>query len=343
MSIFHSDGIDIVAISATVPKCKKAKEDYVDKFGEIAVERFEKVTGIKEVHQVSQNQTASDLGYEAAERIIQELKIDRNAIGLLVFVTNSPDYRFPASACVLQHRLKLSIECAAFDVGLGCSGFIYGLQVAASMMPDDRQYALLIIGDTISKLNIQNDKSVAMMFGDAGAAVLLRKNNAVENVSLLRTDGARFRAIISVGGGFRDMDPEHEYAFFMDGMGVFAFSTSDVPDAIADYLEVIGVGIDSFDIIAMHQANRLIVDRISHKLKISKEKIPVTLDKYGNTGGVSIPLTLCDFYGRKKNGVQNVLMVGFGVGLSWGITSLAVNTEHILPIISTDSYYQDGG
>lgn len=343
MSVFRSGGIEITAISAAVPKCKKTREDYVDKFGATAVERFEKVTGIKEVHQASHNQTASDLGYEAAERVIHEMRIDRNEIGLLVFVTNSPDYRFPASACILQHRLKLSVECAAFDMGLGCSGFIYGLQAVAGMMPDDRQYALLIIGDTISRLNIQDDKSVAMMFGDAGAAVLLRKNNDIQNTSLLRTDGSRFRNITSIGGGFRDMDPEHEYAFFMDGMGVFAFSTSDVPSAIGDYLKATNLDINFFDIVLMHQANQLIVDRISHKLGIPKEKIPVTLDRYGNTGGASIPLTLCDFYGGKKSGVQNVLMAGFGVGLSWGVTSLAVNTECILPVICTDSYYQDNG
>jgi 3-oxoacyl-[acyl-carrier-protein] synthase-3 len=272
-----------------------------------------------------------------------------------MLVTQSPDYRRPSSACVLHKRLGLSIDCAALEINMGCSGFVYGMQTAMNMMEQsDAEYALLLIGETASKLVDPKDKSIVMMYGDAGAAILLERQKDAKTCSLLRTDGNRFKTISLPAGGFRDMNPPRErflcsdgiertlYDIYMEGTSVFSFSISDVPQALKDYLEHTGTSVEDYGVFVFHQANQFIIKQISRKLKLPVDKVPISLDRYGNTGGISIPLTLCDRYGDKDEGAVRALMSGFGIGLSWGITNAVIDTKKVFPIMKTKDYFREG-
>lgn len=352
---FKSENITIAGIAAAVPKNKKTAKDFMQVFDEETVHKFMKNTGIRMVRQALPEQTAGDLGYEAASQLLERMQVSREQIGVVAFVTQSPDYRRPATACVLHKRLELSQECAAFDVGLGCSGFVYGHQIVeAFMMTSEMPYGLLILGETASKLVNPKDKSIAMMFGDAGAAVLYKRENGHAHTTLLRSDGSRFQSIILPAGGFRDMYPpkkthvcsdgieRSKYDIFMDGVAVFAFSISDIPVAIHDYLDKTGTDIKDYKKIILHQANQFIVKQIGKKFNVEKERLPMVLDRYGNVGGISIPLTLCDCYGAAENVKERILASGFGIGLSWGVTSFSVDSTHIYPVFETDNYYKEG-
>ena len=355
MAFVYSDGIGIAGIACAVPDNQVTVDSFIPVFGEEIPAKFSAGTGIKAMYKALPNQTAGDLAYAAAESLFSHITIDRNKIGALVFVTQSPDYRRPATACVLQHRLGLSMDCAAMDVGLGCSGFIYGLQTAMSLMEhSDMEYCLLLLGETASKLVHPLDRSVVMMYGDAGAAILLERQAAAKTTTLLRSDGGRFKAIILPAGGFRDMNPSHDsflcndgierslYDIYMEGTSVFSFSISDVPKAIQEYLRKTNTVPSDYDLFLFHQANYFIIRQLSKKLNVSKEKVPISLDKYGNTGGISIPLTLCSNYVECNIGVKKILMAGFGIGLSWGVTSTEIDTAKVFPVVKTKDWYIEG-
>ena len=251
-------------------------------------------------------------------------------------------------------RLKLPLECSALDVGHGCAGFVYGQQIVLSLMSQsDMKYGLLILGETASKLAGKHDHS-SMIFGDAGAAILYeRKTNSVIH-TVLRTDGSGYRAIILPAGGFRDLNPEREevvcsdgvsrtkYDLYMDGMSVLTFSINRVPQTVREFYERAGTSLDDYDMFALHQANHFIMKQIMKRLYLPAEKVPVSLDRYGNTSSASIPLTICDALGSKSLGRKKILASGFGVGLAWGVTELDVDAGSILPIIETDKYFSDG-
>lgn len=355
MSLFQSKGIGIAGIACAVPKNRVTVDSFIPVFGEEVTNKFTTGTGIKATYKALPEQTASDLAVAAAEELFSHIGVMRSDIGAMFLVTQSPDYRRPSSASIVQHRLNLSIDCTCMEINLGCSGFVYGLQTAMSMMQSsDYQYALLLLGETATKLVDPLDKSIVMMYGDAGAAILLERRAGTSTISLLRSDGSRFRAIVLPAGGFRDMNPGHErficsdgierslYDIFMDGTSVFAFSISDVPQAIADYLKVTNTTVSDYNAFVFHQANQFIIKQLIRKMKLPKEQVPISLDRYGNTGGISIPLTLCDSYGSEDGKTVNALISGFGIGLSWGVANIEVNSDAIYPVIETDDYYKEG-
>lgn len=216
------------------------------------------------------------------------------------------------------------------------------------------KYCLFLMGETASKLVDPLDKSIVMMYGDAGAAILLERDSKANVTSLLRSDGGRFKSIILPAGGFRDMNPPKDrfvcndgierslYDIYMEGISVFSFSITDVPKAIIDYFEYTKTSVDHYDLFLFHQANQFIIKQLSKKLKITKEKVPISLDEYGNSGGVSIPLTLCVNYGDKGQEIKKVFMAGFGIGLSWGVTSVDLDMKMIFPVVKTKDWYTDG-
>ena len=355
MSFFFFDNIAISGISAAVPKIIRRTEDLYAVYGKDTIEKFLKATGIKEVHVSAKNQTASDLGFVAAKKLLKQKNVSRDDIGLLIFGAHSFDYRRPATACVLHKRLKLTEKCAAFDVNLGCSAFVYSIQIAASMMQNSNiQKALVITGETVSKLANPRDRSVALMFGDAGCAILLEKKKAKMSGSLY-TDGNGFKAIIAPAGGFRNLDASKTefifsdgiirnlYNIWMNGTDVFAFSITTVPKAIDIYMKKVGTNVDSYDYFILHQANYLIQNHILKKLNIPDLKAPISFDRYGNTSAASIPLTLCDAFGHEtENRHISFLSCGFGVGLSWGVLATEISTADVFPIVETDGYFKEG-
>ncbi|MBQ9664118.1 MAG: ketoacyl-ACP synthase III [Oscillospiraceae bacterium] len=356
MAFFLNHGIKIAGIATAVPDNPVPVESFTDRFGEEAVKRFSEGTGIRSIYNALPDQTASDLACAAAEELFSHEPVDREQIGVMVFVTQSPDYRRPSSACILQKRLALPMDCACVEVELGCSGFVYGLQTAMSMMAScETEYGLLLIGETASKLVDPMDKSIVMMYGDAGAAILLKKEGKEIVSTLLKSDGSRYKAIVLPAGGFRDMNPGHErfvcsdgierslYDIFMDGTSVFSFSISDVPQTIREYYAKTGTTADDYDVIVLHQANQYILKQVVKRIKAPAEKVPISIDRFGNTGGISIPLTLCDRYGEISDaGTVKALMSGFGIGLSWGVTAARIDTAAVYPIIKTDHCYMEG-
>lgn len=355
MVYLKKSGSEIVAISCSVPSRKISIKSYYNVFDKNTVDRFINNTGIDFVHRTLPNQTASDLGYEAAKRLFEKFNIPIKEVGILLFASQSPDYRKPATACVLHKRLELDTACAAFDVNLGCSSFVYCDQIITSLLStSESTYGLLILGETSSKLVSPNDASMAMMFGDAGAAILYRKIDRDTTTSLLMTDGNRYTSIIVPSGGFRDMSPQEEYYIspdgktrskfnsYMDGVGVFSFAVTDVVNSIKDYLNKTGNSINTYDFIVLHQANELILTRIIQKLRIPESKMLKSLKDYGNTSGVSIPLSIARHFGEQHQGIKRILAVGYGIGLSWGICDLVINTDNVLEIIETERIYDDG-
>lgn len=355
MAFFSTQGIGIAGIACAVPDNYVSVGSFIPTFGEEVISKFIAGVGIKGMYRALPDQTAGDLAYAAAENLFSHLPVDREKIGALVFVTQSGDYRRPSTACVLQHRLGLSMDCAALEINLGCSGFVYGLQTAMSMMSQsDMEYALLLMGETASKLVHPQDKSVAMMYGDAGAAVLLRRDPKAATKTLLCTDGGRFKAIILPAGGFRDMNPPDDrflcndgierslYDIYMEGTTVFSFSISDVPKTIQTYLERTGTTTEDYDLFLFHQANQFIIKQLTKKMKVDPDKVPISLDRYGNSGGISIPLTLCANYAGTGTGPARLFMAGFGIGLSWGVASATVDLETIFPIVKTKDWFVEG-
>ena len=355
-SEFHN--IKVAGMAVAVPKTREViAEKYGPIFGEKTVEKFSATTGVVERRVAREEQTASDFAYTAAEKLLSAKEIDRESIGICIFVTQTPDYRMPASACVLHKRLGLPKDCIAFDINLGCSGFVYGMQVVSSLMQTiDIKYGLLLVGNTNTKYIAPTDSSAVMLFGDSGSATLLEKEDVAPLISTAcRTDGEKFKAVIIPSGACRnrtaprervkwgDGNERSDYDIYMNGMDVFTFTIAEVPALVNEFIEKTGIDKDGFDCYALHQANCLILKQLVKKVKLGKEKVHISMDRYGNTSATSIPVTLCDRYGDCSDGEnKKIFSCGFGTGLSWGIAAFEVNPSNILPIIETDDYYKDG-
>jgi 3-oxoacyl-[acyl-carrier-protein] synthase-3 len=357
MPYFQCPRIKIAGIACAVPEEEVSVDSLASIFGQEAVSKFQALTGIHRFRRTHDRQTASDLGFAAAKHLLAAKAINPAEIGAIIFVSHSTDYLRPATACVLHKRLGLSKECAAFDVNLGCSAYPYGLFQAASLiLNSDIDTALLICAETLSKLVAPKDRSTAPLFGDCGTATLLRKSEQEGGLKgIVRTDGSGYRAVIVPAGGFRnrfapsqtlqwpDGNERSLYDIYMDGASVFHFTITQVPELLNDFLAKCDVSLNQYDCLALHQANLLILKQIARKLNVSMEKVPISLDRYGNTSSASIPLTLCDAYSSclSRDRIR-VLMCGFGVGLSLGVASVEVSTDDLLPVITTAECFDEG-
>ena len=357
MAIFNFNGIRIAAMATAMPSHEVRPDDFKEQFGEEEVEKFKKMTGVISSRKASYHQTTGDLGYAAAECLIKEKNVNKDDIGALVVSTHSPDYPRPATAFIVQKRLGLNKECACFDISLGCSSVVYGIQVVASMMKQSNiNKALLIAGDTGSKTVNPRDKSKVMLGGDVGVCLLIEKTDESEPIhSLVRSDGNGYRYLIVPGGGCRNMNPSHEevmcedgierslYDSFMRGTSVFTFTVFDIPKIIKDFLAQTETTMEDYDCFALHQANLYILKQIAKKAKIPEDKMPITLPKYGNTSGASPVVSMCDRYADDNSDEPiNVMLCGFGIGLSWGVTSFKIAPKDILPIIYDDTVFEEG-
>lgn len=302
---------------------------------------FEK-TGIRARHVVGPEETASDLAYHAAEKLLAGE--DRASVGFLLLCTQTPDYLLPTSACLLQDRLKLSTRTGALDFNLGCSGFIYGLALGQSLIQSGLSDNLLLLtADSYTKFIHPMDKSARTIFGDAGAATLLKASSKNRLHSfVLGTDGSGYdRIMIKVGGArFRPgSEPETETTdasgnvrspscLAMDGPEVFNFTLQCVPALVADVLAKASLTLDQIDLVVFHQANAFMLEHLRRKLRIPKEKFVLCLENCGNTVSVTIPIALESALrlGQLKAPAK-VLLAGFGVGLSWGGCILEWNEQ----------------
>jgi 3-oxoacyl-[acyl-carrier-protein] synthase-3 len=357
MAIFTFNNIKIGGIAAAVPSSIEKTTKYNEIFGEDEVKKFIEQTGIQETRRTSKHQTTSDLGYIAAQKILTERGISPSEIGAIVFASHSPDYRRPATAFILQKRLGVPTDAAVFDISLGCSSLVYGVQVLGSMMQNsDIKKALLITGDTAGKSVYPTDRSSVMLFGEAGAAILLEKTDEENKItSILKSDGNGYRYMIVPGGGYRYLNPSDEvfdckdgnkrtlYNSFIQGTAVFTFTIFDVPQLIKDFLQNTQTEIQDYDTFAFHQANLYILKQIAKKVKIPMERMPISLHKYGNTSGASPLVSLIDAYANNpEKKIINTLFCGFGIGVSLGIFSAEIDTQYIYPMIEDDSIFEEG-
>jgi len=345
-------------VACAVPKNEIKTESYKPIFGDEEVEKFMAMTGVKASHRTLEHQTCSDLGYRAARELLAHKGVKPEEIGTLLFSSHSPDYRRPSTAFVLQHRLGVPEEAVCYDISLGCSSLVVGMQTMASIMStSDMRYGLLFVGDTAGKSVNPHDRSSAMLFGEAGAVMLLEKtqNDADQIKALVRSDGSGYKYMIIPGGGYRNLHASEEVVMcadgnerslmnsFIQGTSVFTFTIFDVPRLIKDFWKQTATGPDDYDCFAFHQANLYILKQIAKKTKIPFDRMPITLDRYGNTSGASAIVSLCDVYGAgNDNKTIKVMACGFGIGISLGATSFEINTDDILPIMEDDEIYTEG-
>lgn len=341
------EGVKITGMACAVPTNIENICDFSVIFGKEQVEKFIAVTGVRERRCVEEKQTNSDLCYVAAERIIAHKGYEKSSFDGIVLVTQTPDYVMPATAHILHKRLGFSKDCMAFDINLGCSGFVYSLNVIAAMIKSNAlKRVLLCCGEAHTVLSPTDDKSISMLFGDAGSAMIVEAGDDTIH-TLLKADGEGYRAIIMPGISARvKIDVDHfNYDLakeIMDGSAIFEFTLTQVPRSFEEYFETFGGTIDGFDYCIFHQANLFILEHIRKKIKLPREKMPISMDRYGNTSSVTIPLTIADLCQREpvKEHIHFITS-GFGVGLSWGIADFTMDRKDILPIIETDDYFEE--
>jgi len=353
MILSEFDNISITGISVALPTKQYKIEDFIGKFGEETVRKFSDITGVKSLYRSQLTQTASDLGFEAANNLFQKKQINHDEIDLLIFVTCKPDYRLPSSVSVIHKRLKLKKECACFDINLGCSGYINGLLTAYSLLNNsDCTKILLVTGDTSIRTISERDKSSYMLFGDCGSATLIEKQDTSNKAYFsVRSDGKRFKSIIVPAGAFRNIGASEEevlcaddnyrslYNTYMQGLNVFNFTISDVPKMIKEFMDLIKTDVNTYDCFAFHQANLFILKKLLKKLKIPSERFHVSIDKYGNTSSNTIPLVIADRYANSEKKDLRLFLSGFGIGLSWGCVDVSIDSDVILPLYFTDRFY----
>jgi 3-oxoacyl-[acyl-carrier-protein] synthase-3 len=337
MSFTAIRGPKIAAISTCVPLRRFSNLTETKQFTETEVKKVVALAGVRSRRLADESICSSDLCSLAADKILNSLGWERNSVGALIMVTQSPDYLLPSTSCVLHKRIGLSDECAAFDVGLGCSGYPYGLWLGAMMINSGAiQRVLLLHGETPSRFSDQSDRSVSLLFGDAGSATALEAgtSKAFENWFFkLHTDGSGCNDMIIEAGGFRKRfseDPQ-EYCVRMNGANIFNFTIKRVPPLIKDTLECSKTELDEVDYFIFHQSNQFIIKHLIKKLEIPDKKVPLTLGEFGNTGGASIPLTITmgDLV-RPKDRALKMMLVGYGVGLSWGSALVTLDPDTLL-------------
>lgn len=286
------------------------------------VKKVVAMAGVRERRVVDSGVTSADLCFEAAERLLQQLGWERESVSGLIFVTQSPDYFLPSTSCLLQEWLGLGDDCAAFDVGLGCSGYPYGLYIAAAMLrAGGHRRILMLHGETPSLFVHPEDHATTLLFSDAGSATALEiDDGSMSGHFCLHSDGSGYAGLIIRGGAFRDRvpaDPRHLY-LQMDGAGIFNFTLARVPPLIREALELSGRAVDEIHAYVFHQSNRFIMKHLAKKCGLPEQKLPFILDRYGNSGGPSVALALTEGVPGEGRQAARAMMVGYGVGLSWG-------------------------
>jgi 3-oxoacyl-[acyl-carrier-protein] synthase III len=318
-----------------------SNRDLAAEFPEWPVEKIQGKTGIAERHVAAENECASDLAVMACQKLFASGACSPGEIDYLLLCTQSPDYFLPTTACLLQHRLGIPTNAGALDFNLGCSGFVYGLGLAQGLIQTGQASKLLLVtAETYTKFIHPRDRSVRTLFGDAAAVTLL---TAAPGASELRssyifgTDGSGANNLIVPAGGLRQRctpktaevhsdvagSARNAESLFMDGAEIFNFTLRAIPACIAQLLDRSGKDLELVDLFVFHQANRYMLDHLRGKLKIPSEKFYLWLESCGNTVSSTIPIALKHAIadGRLRPG-QTVMLVGFGVGYSWGATLL---------------------
>lgn len=325
------ENVCITAISACIPADKAFNKDLTSIMGDDEVKKIIQSVGITERRISDKDTFSSDLCYAAAKKLMEDNRIHPDSIDMLLFMSQGGDYRIPATACILQHRLGLSKDCAAMDLSLGCSGYVYALSCAmayASMPGINR--VLLLDGETFSKIVNPRDKVNVPLYGDGGTATLIEKSCGHNNTFILHTDGSGEDAV-KIHAGMRNPitsescvvsereegNYRSDLEVYMDGMEVFNFAIRVVPKGVKDILKETSYDLNDIDWLVFHQSNRFMTDFFVKKLKADPNKVPYCISYLGNTSSASVPLTIVSELKGKTDNAYKVILCGFGAGLSW--------------------------
>jgi len=347
MANWTASGIRLSGVASAVPERTLNPDDVAARFGPQDAAKIIDSMGVKTRHVVSGSTCTSDLCQAAADRLIDDLNWERDSIDALIFVTQTPDYVLPATACALHGRLGLGRQCLAFDVNLGCSGFVYGLAMASRLLgAGSVRRALLLVGDTASRIVSPEDRSAAPLFGDAGTATALEYDVSAPDMFFeLGTDGTGAEHLIIPAGGFRcpssgdsAVRTERENGnirsdedLFMNGAEVFMFTLSEVPGLVKRTLAGAGWTMDDTDGVILHQANAFMLNHLRKRLKLPEDKFILALEDYGNTSSASIPLAMTQTWStRPLEQPLKLVLGGFGVGWSWAGAAVVCD-QPVLP------------
>ena len=346
MARWNIHNVRVAGVSACVPKKIVRTEDFPF-FNQEEAEVFNNTVGICERRLGPSTLCASDLCQEAAEKLIAELGWEKESIDMLIFESVTGDYKTPPTSCILQDRLGLSEDCFCVDIPMGCCGCMYALNVAGNMLTTgDARRALLLIGDTAMRMGSMQDKSRVPLFGDSGTVIALEYDTTADPILIdFHTQGSGFKALMTPHGGYRHpITPESfiQEDFgngiirapkdaLIDGMAVFTFAISKPARTVVKLMEELGIDKDNdIDYYLIHQANKLIVDRVVKKMKLPLEKVPYNLEQFGNTGPASLPLLMVTRLREQLVQDKTTRLLGstFGLGLSWG--TMLLNVKNIV-------------
>lgn len=347
MGLYKYRDVGLKYLSATVPKKVVRTHDFVTCYSEDSINKFIEATGVEERRFATNDVCASDLCCNAANEIFMQTDLCREDIDVLIFVTQTPDFKIPGNSILMQDRLKLSSDTLTYDVNMSCSGFIHGLLMAYSFLQSSSvDYVMLLVGDTLSKLISTRDKGTGLLLGDAGiAAVLGKDKNFGESWFSMNTEGNNLQSVFLPAGGCRlpssystlemntyeDGSVRNKEQIVMVGPDVFSFAISHLPKDVKKMLDFSGKAITDVDKFVFHQANNFMMDYIAKKCKVDRTKILHSIQKYGNTAGTSIPLCLVE----NQNIINTndlILMNAIGAGFTYGSVLLNLSDCRILPL-----------
>lgn len=344
MAIVSIENIKLTGLAACVPQFEYNNNDY-DLIPPAERTLLINTIGVEKRRMAGARITTSDMCQKAAGKLFEEMQISPAEIDIVIFVSQSRDYILPCTAIVLQNKMGIPVTSLAFDVPLGCSGYVYGMYIMGSILSKGQiKKGLLLVGDISTMSTSYLDPSTFPLFGDSGTATVFEYDKTAEPVWFnLQSDGGGWEAISIPEGGTRNFPKEdsfrlkevmpgikrNRFQLHLNGIEVFNFSLREVVPNIKTLLSHISKNTADFDYYLFHQANKLMNESIRKKLKLGPEKVPYTLNKYGNTSSASIPLTMVSEIRKElKENELNLILSGFGVGLSWG--SAAVKTNKII-------------
>ena len=336
-------------VTGTVPN-HPVKSTELDVFTQEDAELFDNTVGILNRYLAPDNICASDLCCDAAERLMAALGWEKESIDILVFASVTGDYKTPPTSGILQERLGLPTSTFVIDLPMGCCGTLYAITVAGNLLTaGTAKRALLLIGDTASRMGSYKDKSRVPLFGDAGMAMALEYDTTADQIAIeMNTLGSGYQALMTPHGGYRHpITPEESFEYqdfgngiirtpkdaLINGMDVFSFAITKPPISIKKMMEKYKLTTDNVDYFLIHQANKLIVDRIVKKLKLPIEKVPYDLQEFGNLGGASIPMLMTyNLIDELQTRPLTLVCSAFGLGLTWGTMVLRTKEMMVLPI-----------
>ena len=349
MAVWNIKNVSLRGVTGTVPD-NPVKSADLPIFTQEEADTFDRTVGIRNRYIAPDSICSSDLCQDAGERLLEALGWEKESVDVLLFVSVTGDYKTPPTSAILQDRMGLPNTCFVLDVPMGCCGCIYGITVAGNLLSaGTAKRALVLVGDTGLRMGSMQDKSRVPLFGDSGTAMALEYDSSAEDILVdMNTLGAGYRALMTPHGGYRrpmtkDSFENEDFGngiirapkdALINGMDVFSFAISKPPVSIKNMMERLGLDKDKdIDYFLIHQANKLIVDRIVKKLKLDESKTPYNLQEFGNLGGASIPMLMTTSIADSLSSRPLTLLCSsFGLGLTWGTMILKTKAVTTVPL-----------